>query len=189
MMITLGCVLLLAMTSWSVTPNVTATGGVTGTGNGLAHARIFQGTVTITGQGTLHYAVGATVKMTSGTIGDQYFTEKRPRGNKHNDSFMHYKNFNGTAVITGEDVHIFFRGNGLTLTAAGAGRAHFVGTGTFTTQPQSSGYNTGQWAARPKTKSGHTDKWWESIRIVYGVYTFKHAKDATGSESAPSFAL
>lgn len=163
----------LAVIALAVTPTVKSEGAVSGTGSGLAHARIFQGSVTVTGAGTLHVSPKAQVKVTSGTLG-----EKTTRTDKHGkQSWTRYTHFSGTAVVTGQDVHVLLRGKNITLSATGAGRAHFIGQGTFTLTNAGQSEKKGTWTQRPKHSHEQNLNFWHSVRVVFGNYTFKNGKD------------
>jgi len=161
----------------AVNPTVKAPGTVSATGNGEAHVRIFQGTATVAGQGVLRVSAAAQVQIT-GNAGAKTDQPNRKTGKS---AWVVYKKFNGSAAISGQDVHVFLHGKNISLTAQGAGRAHFIGTGTYNIQTQGKSAENGHWAVRPK-KAGsapapNVKNFWNSIRRVYGEYAFKNGKD------------
>ncbi len=173
----LAAAMLLGVLSWAfaVDPVVKAPGTITASGNGLAHVRIFHGSATFSGKGRLRVSSAAQVQITSGTSA-QPVTQTSKNGKT---SFTIYKNFNGTATITGQDVHVYLQGKSISVSAQGAGRAHFIGTGTFTDQTQDKAVENGDWAAKPAQKLTAKDytTFWNAIRRVYGDYDFKNGKE------------
>lgn len=157
----------------AVTPTVKSEGTVAGTGSGTAHARIFQGTVTVSGSGTLHVSAKAQVTLANGATGEK--VTKTSKNGKQ--TWVVYKKFSGSATITGQDVHVTLRGKNITLTATGAGRAHFIGQGTFTLTNAGQSEKKGVWKARPPKGQTQPGKFWNSIRVVFGDYAFKNGKE------------
>ncbi len=155
-------------------PTVISTGIITASGNGKAHVRIFQGSATFSGQGLLRVSAAAQVQIT-GNAGKE--SERTSKNGK--TEWVIYRRFNGTAVITGQDVHVFLTGSNIQVSAQGDGRAHFIGNGSYTIQTQGKATENGQWAPKPAQKL--TGKaylaFWNSIRRVYGVYEFRNGKD------------
>ncbi len=174
----LAAALMLGVLSWAfaAAPVVSAPGTVTASGNGIAQVRIFQGTATFSGKGRLRVSSTAQVQITSGTAA-QPITETSKNGKV---SWTVYKRFNGTATITGQNVHARLTGKGITLSAQGAGFAHLIGTGTFTTQTQGKTAENGNWAAKPAQKLTGTAlaSFWNSIRRVYGDFDLKDGQEA-----------
>ena len=160
---------------------VNATGTLTATGDGLAHVRIFSGTLTITGQGRLRVSAAAQVQIT-GDAGKEVEHQNKKTGQPNWDV---YKKFNGTATITGANVHVYLKGTGITVNAQGAGRAHLVGTGQYSIQTQGKAAENGHWAAKPAAGTAKTDKhaFEKSIRRVYGDYAFKNGKEDTEGDA------
>ena len=184
MSVLISAALLLGALSYvgAITVTVKSPGTVTATGNGMAHTRIFQGTVTICGQGRLRVSSTAQVQITAGTAGAPNTVKHRP-GSKQ--SWVVYPQFNGTAIITGTDVHVFLHGKSISLSGQGAGRAHFIGTGSFTITTQGKPDQTGNWTPAPakKVKGKAYLTFWNSIRLVYGDYDFPNGKEDEEGEA------
>jgi len=161
--------------SFAVEVTVNNPGTLTASGDGLAHVRIFQGTATVTGKGMLRVSAAAQVQIT----GDAGQKVEQPNKKTGKSDWVVYRKFNGTATITGDDVHVFMRGKGIQVNAQGAGRVHLIGTGTFTIQTQGKAQETGNWTAKPTQKMTAEERktFEKSARHIYGDYTFKNGKE------------
>ena len=164
-------------------PTVISAGSLTATGAGMAHVRIFDGSATVTVTGRLRVSAAATVTITSGSAGTEV---DKPNKKTGKGGWVVYKKFNGTATITGQDVHVFAHGKSISVSATGDGRAHMIGTGTFSALQAAGGTAlTGTWATKPAKTATAADKkaFEKSIRVVFGTYEFKDGKIDTDGEA------
>ncbi len=130
-------------------------------GSGVVNISMRKGTLTIAGQGD--FMVSSDAKVTfKGNPGKKIEPNvgkpsgKSPHGARAIGNVT-YQGFNGEAKISGSRFYfVNLRGNGLVVSAQGAGNAFLMGTGSYTgTKNGSAGKATGAWGAKPKPQPGN----------------------------------
>ncbi len=121
---------------------VQATGTLTAQGEGSPRLRMAIGTVQIAGSGTLMISHNAQITFT----GAAPTATTSNMGGQQMDT---YTNFNGSAVVTGNNFSMGMDGKGITLSASGAGAAYLLGTGTCTIAIANGQATNGTWTAIP----------------------------------------
>lgn len=127
--------------------HVTERGALTAQGDGSANMRVYEGSTSITGRGTL--TIHAREEIEISISGGESQRIHRAHDYGDSETLYTFKEFSGSATVNGSDYTVRLEGSNISLTARGAGTATLTGMGSYSVIGAGTHSRNGSWQRKP----------------------------------------